>query len=445
MNTTSRATPVDLLDRRIAELSRRKRTAARIRLLLPAVAVSLGLAAVVVVAIRLGFPEAAPAAPWIAGGALLLPLLAAPLFGRVRPRRAQLAAELDELVDARGLAMGLAAEPAGARDERWTSRLRRPLEEVEWPRHDWSRLPLVGLAIVGVVAALLVPQRFPDPIVPPPPWQAHFERTKTRLAAAEAHGVLPRAEAERLSQQVDRLEAHAAESGMSQAAWDGLDRVDRDLDRAMADARARLAEAIAAAQTTDQPRAGDPKPGTPEFEAAEAERRRRDRDRLKKKNPPQPPGEQGEQAEARKRMLERLTRDREDERLQQLAKSLSGLAEAAPGLMGRMDQESVDALQKALEQMNALDQLSPEAREALERMMRDAAEQAGQGGQDGQNGPDGQPGGDLDPEALAKALKALEKALEEGAGQLGQLGGEGEPGGGASEGQAAALAQLVAR
>lgn len=425
MNTSPLAAPVDLLDRRIAQLARRKRLAARLRVLLPALAIAFGLAAAAIITIRMGLPEAEPAAPWLAGVALALPILLAPLYGRARPRRAQLAAELDTLVDARGLAMGLAGEATSTRDERWVSRLRRPLEEVSWPRHDWSRLPVVALAAVGVVAALLVPQRSPEPVAPPPPWQVHFERTKARLEAAESHGAVPHAEAQRLAEQVERLEAHAAKSGMSQAAWDGLDRVDRDLDRALADARARLAEAIAAAQTTREPRAGDPAAGTPEFEAAEAERRRRDKDRLKPKDRPQDPMAGAEQAEARKRLLERLTRDREDERLQQLAKSLAGLAEAAPGLASRLDPETQDALRRALEQANALDGLSPEAREALEKMLRQAAE-AGQPGGEG-----GQPGaapGELDPEALGKALEALAKALEEGAGQLGQLGGPGEGG-----------------
>jgi len=449
MNATPPTSSVDLLERRLTELSRRKRNTARLLVLLPTLAVVLAVAAAVIVGVRLGLPEAEDAAPWIAGGALLLPLLVAPFLGRVRLRRAQLAAEIDTLADARGLAMGLAAEPAATRDERWTSRLRRPLEEITWPRRDWSKLPLVGLAAAAVIAALLLPQRYPDPVVPPPPWQAHFERTKSRLEAAETHGVLPHDEAERLAKQVERLEAHAGKSGMSQAAWDGLDRVDRDLDRAIADARARLAEAIAAAQTTDQPRANDPPPGTPGFEAAEAERRRRDRDRLKKKNPETPEGAAEQQAAERKRLLERLTRDREDERLQQLAKSLSGLAEAAPGLLERLDSATQEALRQAMEQANALDQLSPEAREALERMLRQAAQQAGQQGESGQEGQGGQQGSgegqQLDPEALAKALKALEKALEEGAGQLGQLGGPGGEGGeGEGEGMAG-LQRMIAR
>ncbi len=70
-------------------------------------------------------------------------------------------------------------------------------------------------------------------------------------------------------------------------------------------------------------------------------------------------------------------------------------------------------------------------------MLRQAAAAGPPGGA---AGPQAGDPGELDPEALGRALEALAKALEEGAGQLGQLGQSGE--GGAPGGE---LGRMIAR
>ncbi|PIE18391.1 MAG: hypothetical protein CSA66_04730 [Proteobacteria bacterium] len=427
----------DLLDQTIAELARRRRCRRRVAALLPALAVSLGLGAVLVLTVRLALPELARADVWIAAVAAAAPLLAAPSMGRRPERRAQLAGRLDNLIDARGLAMALAERPADRRDPGWTDRLRRRLEAVPWPRADWSRLPLVALAAACLAGALLLPQRAEQPPPAPPPWQVHFERTHARLDAAGEAGLMPDAQRRRLADQIARLEEIAAEGGMSQASWEGLDRADRAIERAVETAEARLAEAITAASTAHMPRAQDPPPeaGAPlDPDEPDGPRRRRDRDRLKPKRPDAAGDEIDSQRVAARRLLERLTRERERERLSSLAKSLSQLGAQAPGLAPRLSPEAHQALERLMEQAAARGALDDEALRALEALMRRAAEAPGaQGGQGrGEQGHDGPRAGpeqglaQLGAEDIDKLLDELEQALKAGRVTLGQAGAGGD-------------------
>lgn len=394
-----------LLERRLAELDRRVRGAARLSAVLAGLTLGLGLAAVVTIIIRAALPAAETAPPWVLAAALAAPLLAAPWLGGPRTPRHRLAAHLDSLVTARGLVMGLAATTPPARDPAWTTRADRALAHVPWPRADLSRLPLAALAAAAALIALLVPQRLDaPPAEPPPPWALHFERAQARLDLIDKLGVAPPDARARLSEQLDRLRDHAARAGMSQASWDGLDRLERDLDHAVDRARQRLAEALAAARVAPLPRAGDPPP--PAVTAADEERRRRDRDRLVSAHADTgdtTPADAGPNDTEPRRHLEQLTREREHERLADLAAGLDALAEAAPGL-------SPEAA------------LSPEARAALDELLREArapgdAEEA-RAPSPPADRADAAP---LDPETVARTLDALERALTERGESLGRL------------------------
>lgn len=418
--------PRSLLDRRLAELDRRVRGARRLSGVFTGLTLTLGLAAVVTVVVRAAVPAAEGAPTWVLVGAFALPLLAAPWLGGPRAPRHRLAAHLDTLVGARGLVMGLAAASPVARDPAWTARADRALARVPWPRPDLSRLPLAALAALAAVVALLVPQRHDaPPSAPPPPWAVHFERAEARLTLVDQLGVAPADVHTRLTEQLDRLRELAARAGMSQASWDGLDRLERDLDHAVERARQRLAEALAATRVAPLPRVGDPTPGEVAAAAAE-ERRRRDRDRLKP--PATPDGEPADPAGAtdgaRGRHLEQLTRERERERLSGLAERLDALAEAAPGL-------APDAA------------LSADARAALDELLREARAATDEHPPGDAGEPSAPDPAALDPEATAQALEALERALAEGGASLARLGAGGSGGDGDLEALVSRLARAL--
>lgn len=424
--------PRDLLDVRLSELARRRRMGRALAALVPALAVSLGLCAVAILTIRLAFPQAAAAVPWVAMAGLLAPLaivLPAALSKRDAP--GVLAGHLDLLSRGQGLVMALAEEPSGARDPDWQDRILRRLEGVRLPPIRPPALWPMLLAAISVAIAAGLEQRVEAEPPEVPAWKGLVGETEERLKRLAEAGLLGAEEQDRLEEQLRRLEEAASELGMTQATWESLDRLDRRLDDAKRDATRALAEAIVAAERSLEVDLDKPEEvATPETvppDEADPERRRRDRDRLKRKDPTQPEGEPGARMrDNAKRLLERLSRPGKDA-LTQLAKDLGDLAEVAPGLMSRLDPEQLEAMQKLMEALDS--ELSEAQKQALKEMLKKAMEQAGQqreGQQaEGQQGEGADGGGGptpLTPEQTKKLIEALKEALDGGAETLGELG-----------------------
>ena len=395
--------------------------------MVPALGAGLLAAAAAIIVVRLAAPELADTVPlFIAAGALV----AIP-FGLLALRRrespAMLAGHLDRLTGADGLVMALASQQPDRRDAAWTERTSAQLAQVQWPRR---RRPDLGLLLVGLLSlavAIWLPQReaHSEPLRP---WETHFQRAEHKLETLASDGLLPDAKKDELEKQLAKLRDQAGQMGMTQPGWEGLDRLDKSLDDLARLSAQRLAEAIVAAKTADEPRKGDPppeaKPREDDPETEEGRRRPRDRNRLKPKEPeaqPEQPESPEQTRDRQRRLLERLTREREQERLSELAKSLGRLGDQAPGLMPRLSEKGQQALEKMLEQLAKEGQLDEET-------LRKLAE-SGMLGEDGQPGEDGGEDGQdrsPSPEELEEALEELEKALEEGRVKLGKSGAGGQ-------------------
>ncbi|MCB9732611.1 MAG: hypothetical protein H6745_08385 [Deltaproteobacteria bacterium] len=332
--------------------------------------------------------------------------------------------------------MALADLPEGERDPAWSARAAAGLADA---RHaPWPRRGLLAACVALAVLALafVIPEHTPPEPVAPPPVDAHFAPVERRLDRLERLGLATPEEVARLRQDLERLREEAREDGMSQAAWDGLDRLDASERQSLEKAEKALAQALAASKTLDAPRAGDPTPEEAQRQAAEErERRRRDRDRLKPKDPDAPePGEAAAAREAaRERLMERLSDERERERLGDLAGALSKLAEQAPGLLPALDPGDLKALERLLDAAKGLDGLDDAALEKLKELL-EAAAKAGPGEGEGEGG---EPGEGLTPEQIDALAKALEEGLEAGAARL--------TSGGADGARAMALAQALAK
>ncbi len=234
-----------LLDLRIAHLQRRERLAECLSRLCRWWTVGLLAVATVVLLQRLALPGWGSLIPPLVALALLLPLVRLPQAWRQRERsQSELAAHLDLLCDTQGLAMALGEQPAATRDPDWTARLRRPLEGLRLPPVDRRGPILVGIATLTLAAACLLPQREADPVGPGVAWKDVFAPARRDLAEAERDGLLPRPEVERIKRQIDVLAAGADESGMSQARWEALERIEHRLQGAGADALDELAATL---------------------------------------------------------------------------------------------------------------------------------------------------------------------------------------------------------
>jgi hypothetical protein len=250
--TGSIAAVSDPLDHSLARLGRWRRCQRGLDALLPAAAVGLGVAATAVMVVRLGLPALAWAAWPLAAAGGLAPLLVLPRALRRRDDGAELAGRLDLQLGANGVAMALAAAPAAQRDAGWLARLRRPLEAWEPPRLAWAagRPTLAALAILAL--ALALPQAVPRRVTASPT-AGLFAHASERLGELAAARLLPAEQAEELQKRLESLKAEAARSGMDQATWEGLARLEQDLGSAGQQAGKRLAEALAAAEHAATP------------------------------------------------------------------------------------------------------------------------------------------------------------------------------------------------
>jgi len=305
----------DLLDRRLAQLQRRRSRARIVAGLLPTLAITASMAACVVVVVRLAVPSLAWLVWPVVALGLLAPLLRVPRMVAVRESPGLLAGRLDRLAGADGVVMALAAAGAEARDPDWLERVRHRLETLRQPALAFPAWHLAVFGVAAAVGAAFLPQRVP-PLAGASAWDALVRGSERRLATLEEAGVLSEPAAEDLGERLERLGRTAGEQGMSELVWEGLDRVDREAaDHAQAAAR-RLAEALAQAERS---------------------------------------------AEAR---VDPATTRQE---LQQLARSLADLQRQAPGLVPQA-MELPPGLAQALQDAQAGRALTPEQRAALRAM-----------------------------------------------------------------------------
>ncbi len=245
---------MDLLDRRIRALGRRRRAIRAVRAWFPALALGLGVAATAVMVVRVAVPAGGGWVLPLAVGGLVAPLVVVPRALRRRDARAQLAGELDLRAGTHGLLMALAEQPSGARAPDWSQRLEGSLRTSVLPALPWrlGQAPLIAAALLAAACCL------PQTVVPvglPPAVQTWFHAAAERLGDLDQAGLIPPAAVPELQQRLAELAAHAHEHGMDQPTWEGLDRVRADLDQATAVSAQRLAQAMAVAELQARPSA----------------------------------------------------------------------------------------------------------------------------------------------------------------------------------------------
>ncbi len=231
------------LDAWLSAVVRRRRGASLIDTLAPGITGSLFITAVVVVTIRIAIPPATVAIPALVVAGLLAPLWWLPRWWRLGDPPARTAGALDQLAGAQGLVMALAAMPAPARPVAWRERLDPMLERVALPPIPLRPLLPALLAGLCLGIGIALPQRESTPPAPRVP--APVRTVQDRVNELAQRGILSEAEREALSQQLQRT----AESGLSQATWEGLDRLNSQLDARTEAAQRRVEEALAAADS----------------------------------------------------------------------------------------------------------------------------------------------------------------------------------------------------
>ncbi len=243
---------VDLLDRQLHALHRRRRLQRALAAYLPLLAITIGIAAVLVMVVRLSMPAAAWLVWPIALASLLAPLVVVPRRWAQRDSSAILAGHLDLCINGQGLAMALSAHGSTARDGDWLARLRQPLEQLTLPPFVYDHLRGVGLAAFCLIVALMIPQRAFTPSIPSVVG-SFFKQIADRVTALEEAGVIPPEDAEQQRLDVERLTAHAIDQGMTQSTWEALDRVHQRTDQQVERSVQRLAQAMGLAEATAQP------------------------------------------------------------------------------------------------------------------------------------------------------------------------------------------------
>jgi hypothetical protein len=242
----------DLLDRQLLALHRRRRLQRVVAGYVPFLAVTIGIAALLVMVVRLSLPSAAWLVWPIALASFLLPLVLVPRWWSQRDSAVILAGHLDQCVNGQGLVMALAAHSSATRDGDWLARLRQPLEQLTLPPFVYQQLRGVGLVTMCLLVAVMIPQRALAPSLPSVVG-SFFQQLSERVAALDEAGIIPHEEAAQQRLDVERLTAHAVDQGMTQATWEGLDRVHQRVDQQTERSVQRLAQAMGLAEATAQP------------------------------------------------------------------------------------------------------------------------------------------------------------------------------------------------
>lgn len=303
----------DLLDLQLTRLARQRRWQRTLDRMLPIASVSIGMAAVGVLVVRLAAPEAVALLPAMILAGILVPLVWLPTGWRIQDRSSDLAGHLDLLTDGRGLTMALAE--SAERDADWLAHLRTRLETFRPPALVWQRGRGALVALCAVALTLALPQQYPDSVRTVNPVTALFASTEQSLATFDQLAVLPTERIEEHRQRLEALRAHAEQHGMDQATWEAKDRLDQRLRAEAGLSSRRLAEALAQAEVATQ----------------------------------SDPGAQQAAAEA-------------------LAQRLGELAARAPGLMPTVTPGDHEALRAAVAAAAAQGLLTPEQAAALERL-----------------------------------------------------------------------------
>ncbi len=243
---------VDLLDRQLQVLHRRRRLQRVLAAYLPLLAITIGIGAVLVMVVRLSMPAAAWLVWPIALASLLAPLVVVPRRWAQRDSSVILAGHLDLCINGQGLAMALSAHGPAVRDGDWLARLRQPLEQLTLPPLVFDHLRGVGLAAFCLIVALMIPQRAFAPSIPSVVG-SFFKQITDRVTALEEAGVIPPEDAAQQRLDVERLTAHAIDQGMTQATWEALDRVHQRTDQQVDRSVQRLAQAMGLAEATALP------------------------------------------------------------------------------------------------------------------------------------------------------------------------------------------------
>lgn len=236
---------MDHLDQALIRLDRRERLQAVIAALATPMLIGLASAATAVVVVRLLVPEVATLAPSLAAAGAALPLVAMVAPWRTRRPAVALAGSLDRKLAADGLAMALAAQPAARRDSAWMGRLATAVHGFRPEPLALRPLLPAALAALALAVAFALPQAVVGPRLSRP--APAVDRLEHRLAEVAKAGLLDEEKKKAFDERLKAVQQRVANSGMDQAAWEALDRMNADLDRSADDAGRRLAAAIVAA------------------------------------------------------------------------------------------------------------------------------------------------------------------------------------------------------
>jgi len=353
----------DALDHSVMRLRRWRHAQRGVDGLLPAATMTLGVAATLVMVVRLGLPAWSWTVWPLAIAGVVTPFVVLPRALRRQDQPADLAGHLDVQLHAHGVAMALAALPVDQRDAGWMARLRRPIDDWQPPSLRWNRGAPTVAALAILLCALALPQAVPR-VTTASSTAGLFAHAGDRLAELAGANLLPPEHAESFKKRLEELQANAERSGMDQATWEGLARLEQDLTSAGQQASRQLAEALAEAERAAKP----PDAGhTPEAASHAAVA---------------------------------------------MAQQLAELAAQAPGLLPTLPAAAdAAALKAALQQAAAQGKLSPEQLAALEKL--------------GLQPSAGQPGGGLSDEQARDLAQKLVDELAKRAAEMGtNEGGE---------------------
>ena len=417
------------MNRRLKALRRARLTEALASTVGIGLAIGLGIAACVVLVLKLvGVQAIWPA--WTAFGVGLAAGLAGiPRAVRRRESEHALAARLDVMAGARGVVMAVAAQTAEERDAGWAERADAASERVVVPRPRLLPLLPALISLICVTVALAMPPKVAAQTEEPSAVQI-LESLEDRLDALKSAELLPEDEVKELTDRVEQLKENIRDTGITSAGWEGIDRLEKDMEQKTEATLQQLAQTMTLAKQAakelsletdevnvkpDTGKAGNKgAQGQPKNERDRLKRQRdrlkRQRDRLKRKREL---GQAGQQAQDfGKKLLDRLSRDRDRDLLERLGKSLSKLAERSPGAMPKLDRESRDALEKLAKMLQESGGLSEKE---LEQLLEQLQKQGG-----GSGGSGAKP---LTAEDVKRLVKALEKQLGQGGkGKLEQMG-----------------------
>ncbi len=237
----------DLLDQRIRELERLHRRQRCFNKLIPMLIASLFCASLIVMFLRLSVADSGWLELPIIIAALLIQLIKLPKVWQQQYNKTELAAELDLLCEGRGLCMALSENESTQRDSDWLARLRKKLEDIQFPRFNWHAAKWLPLVLCCVIAAFCMPSvqainDFQQRFAP------FFDDLITELDELAENEIIEEEFKEQKKEQLEQLKEKASEQGMSQELWLARDAIKNYINQQKHTAGQRLAEAIVASE-----------------------------------------------------------------------------------------------------------------------------------------------------------------------------------------------------